>query len=134
MAQDPYGFEGREAEWSAGPASADTASAHWLAGVSVVVWGLAGLAWCLGCSGLFFPTFEQEPGDGPFDLLGVWTILMFPAYLLFGVGIATLTLHGVGRRWWTSVGPNYVLGGCGGLVVWGLVFLGAIIGSVVAKG
>lgn len=126
MAHDPYGYESQEPEQVAPTAPA----AHWVAGINALVWAAAGLVWCLGCSGLFFPTFEPEADDGPFDILGVWTILMLPAYPLLGISLATVTLHGLARRWWTSVGPNIVLGGCGGLFVWVVVLLAVIIAAM----
>ncbi len=122
MSHDPYGFE------SATPPAAPPASAGsgMVAGVNVAIWGGIGLVYCLGCTGIFVPTYEPDAGDGLTDMLGVWTILMVPAYPMFGVAFATLALHAVTRRWWSSAGPNIIIGGCAGLAVWVAVLFAVV--------
>ncbi len=114
MPQDPYGYD--PAVETVAPTRSSIGAI--LLGLNGFVFGGGGLFWCIGCTGLLVPTYEPDPGDTAWDTAGVWLILMLPAFPLFGVCAVTLGLHALARRWWTSAGPNVVVGGCGGLLFW----------------
>lgn len=115
MALDPYGFRSENEER---PPSGDSG---WFSGVSTVAWLAAAAFTCAGCSGIM-AFGEERSGDAWYDKVGVWLLLISPAWALAGIALATATLHGLARRWWTAAGPNVVIGGCGGCLGWSVVF------------
>lgn len=123
MALDPYGFRSENEER---PAPGDSG---WFAGISTLAWSAFALFVCAGCSGIM-AFAEDRPEDQWYDKVGVWLLLVSPAAFLGGIAVATATLHGVARRWWTAAGPNVVIGGCGGCFVWLVGFVGWLIFAV----
>ena len=127
MAQDQYGFRSENPER---PAPGDSGA---FAAVSTLAWFGLALFVCAGCSGIMLFS-NPEDGDEWYDRVGVWLLLVSPAWIVAGIAVATAFLHGVVRRWWTAAGPNVVVGGCGGCLLWGVAFLGWVIFSVAMDG
>lgn len=128
MPVDQYGFETDREERapSASPA------AHAVAGVSAFVWLAASIVCCGMCSGMMGFS-EPKADDGWMDQVGVWLILTAAAWPLAAIALWTGVLHGLARRWWTSVGPNVVLGSFTGCLAWVIVFFAWVIAVVVAE-
>ncbi len=126
MAVDPYGY--REENVERPPPGGGGCAA-----ISSLAWLCLSILTCATCSGAMF-FGEPDPGDQWYDQVGVWLLLISPAWMLAGIGAATAFLHRVARRWWTSVGPNLVIGGCGGCLLWGMLFFAWVVFAVVMDG
>jgi hypothetical protein len=127
VAYDPYGYRGEE------PPPERTGDSGAFSAVTGLAWlGLSAVV-CFGCSGVML-FGEEAPGDQWYDKVGVWMLLSSPAWGLAGIAVATGLLHGLARQWWTAAGPNVVWGGCGGCLVWGVVFVGWVLFAVAMDG
>lgn len=128
MAQDPYGYESDAPPPASGKAGSDA-----VAGCSTLVWLGCATAWCGGCTGamVWSPPKTATPGA---EMLGVWLLLVAPAWPLAAIGLWTVGLHAVTRRWWTSAGPNVLAGATTGCLAWMLVFVAWVIVAVVVAG
>lgn len=129
MAFDPYGYQ-RENEERPPDTSVAT---HVVGGVSTVFWLGSAIAWCGCCSGALI---WQPPDDTDtwIETVGVWHILMAPAWPLAAIGLWTVGLHALAKRWWTSVGPNVIAGAFSGSLLWGIVLIGWALFAVISEG
>lgn len=116
MSTDPYGYDSDRVEEEGPGASA----ANIVAGVSALVWLGCSVLCCGMCSGVM-AFYERKPGDTWMDQVGVWLILTWMAWPLAAIALWTGLLHGLARRWWTSAGPNVVLGAGSGCLAWCVV-------------
>lgn len=128
MPTDPYGFhtDHEEAPPTTSPA------AHAIAGVSAFVWLTSSIVCCGMCSGIMSFS-DPNPDDTWMDQVGVWLMLTAAAWPLAAIALWTGMLHGLARRWWTSVGPNVVLGSLTGCLAWLVVFFLWVVAVVVAE-
>lgn len=129
MARDPYGYSEPDRQEAHTPSGAVDV----LAGLGTLVWlGLA-VGCCGVCSGVM-PFYEPGPGDTWMDAVGVWLILTVLAWPLAAIAFWTGLLHGVARRWWTSAGPNVVLGAASGCALWCVVLVVWVFAVVIVQG
>lgn len=118
MGVDPYGFEEDAPE----PGAPDRSSG----GVTLAVVLLSSLS-ALCCAGLDAAIMATGSNETGLDFLGVAHVLSLPVWIFGGIAIVSVAVHLGVRRWWANVGPNVVVGGGCGCVLWGLVFLGFAI-------
>lgn len=128
MAHDPYGYES-----DAPPPSGGMAGSNAFAGCSTLVWLGCAIAWCGGCTGLLASSPPKTATPGA-EMVGVWLLLVAPAWPLAAIAVWTVALHWVSRRWWTSAGPNVLAGAATGCLAWGLAFVAWVIMAVVVAG
>lgn len=117
MAHDPYGYDSDLPP----PPTEGSPALHVLAGCSTFAWLGSAIAWCGLCSGAL--AFSPPDEKTWLDQVGVWLILVAPAWPLAAIGLWTAALHGVARRWWTSAGPNVVVGTITGSALWVVVLV-----------
>jgi hypothetical protein len=111
---DPYGFPTAEVHAprdSLGPAFV-------VAFVSFLI--------CAGCTGLD-ALLSYNAGNNNMDHVGIFVMVSWPACVAFATGVSALFLHVVSGRWWLQVGPNLLIGGVVGTVVWFVSFVGVLI-------
>jgi len=128
MAQDAYGYETDAPP----PPSPGAPGSSAIAGCSTVVWLGSAVLWCGGCSGLL-AWQPPKTAESSVEFIGVWLLLVAPAWPLAAIALWTVALHGATRRWWVSAGPNVVVGGVTGCGAWLAVFLGWAVFAAVNK-
>lgn len=122
MAYDPYGFESQNEERPPDVSPASTA----VAGLSTLLWLGSAILYFGLCTGLYVRD-PPEHEDSLVDLVAVWHILVAPGWVLGAIGLWTVGLHAVARRWWTSLGPNVLFGAGCGCFGWIVVLLVLVI-------